>query len=128
MTVTSTAARASARAASNPPNPAPTITTFVRASAVNRRSENRGRLFLRLRPLQVFAQSRQDFDEVAGPMAKIELVHEDFVPGIAAGARRSRQAENKRGVGGAGGGAALDRRGADLAEGNLMEGGRESVH
>src|SRR4029453_12172311 len=59
----------------------------------------------------VLVQPRHDLDEVAGPRPVIELGREDAVPRIAAGARGSRQAEDKGGAGDARGGAALDRRG-----------------
>src|SRR5579871_903211 len=129
MMVTSAGAFASARAASNPPKPAPMITTFLRGSELKSRSEKLHRLFLlNFRPPQMFIEARQNFHEIAGPVAKIELVHENFVPGIAAGAGRAGKAKNKGRIGGARGSAALDRRRADLAERNLMEGDGKSVH
>src|SRR5881227_3173362 len=63
---------------------------------------------------QVLVEPRHDLDEIAGPIAVVELLRENTVPAVAAGARRSRQAEDKSRAGEAGGGAALDRRGADL--------------
>ena len=39
-------------------------------------------------------QPRHDLDEVAGPVAVVELPLEDVVPGVAAGAGRARQAED----------------------------------
>ena len=51
---------------------------------------------LRLGPAQMLVEPRHDLDEIAGPVAVIELVHEDLVPGVAAGAGRARQAEDDR--------------------------------
>src|SRR5258708_2581998 len=42
---------------------------------------------------QMLLEARHEFDEVAGPVAIVELVHEDAVPGVAAGARRAGQRE-----------------------------------
>ena len=43
----------------------------------------------------MLVEPRHDLDEIAGTRAVIELGGEDAVPGVAAGARRSRQAEDK---------------------------------
>src|SRR5260370_15162366 len=72
-------------------------------------------------------QARHQLDKVARPETVVELVHEDALPGVAAGARRAGQCEEVGAAGDAGGGPALDRRGADLfvAEpaGHLAEAG-----
>ena len=44
----------------------------------------------------MLVEPRHDLDEIAGPVAVIELVHQDLVPGVPAGAGRARQAENIR--------------------------------
>ena len=44
--------------------------------------------------LDVLHEARHDFDEVAGAMPEIELKAQDQSPGILAGARRARHAEN----------------------------------
>src|SRR5204862_7790167 len=62
----------------------------------------------------VFLQSRHQLDEIARAEAVVELVDEDALPGIAAGAGRARQREQIGAAGDPGGGSALDRRGADL--------------
>ena len=69
---------------------------------------------LRLGAAQVLVEPRHQLDEIAGPIAVVELVHEDFVPGVAAGAGRAGQAEDEGRVGDARGRARLDRRRADL--------------
>src|SRR6516162_11611327 len=64
--------------------------------------------------LQMLLQPRHQLDEVARAEAVVELVDEDALPGIAAGARRPRQGEQIGAAGDPGGRPALDRRGADL--------------
>src|SRR5215472_15549321 len=59
-------------------------------------------------------QPWHQLDEVARTKPVVELVHENALPGVAAGARRSRQGEQIGAAGDPGGGAALDRGGADL--------------
>src|SRR5215472_17486996 len=81
----------------------------------------------RLVAAQMFVKSRHDLDEVAGPVAVVELVHQDFVPGIAAGAGGARQAKNVSAVGKPGGGARLNRRGADFLKAHHQEQRREGV-
>ena len=76
----------------------------------------------------MFVQPRHDLDEVARPRAVIELGRENAVPRVAAGARRSRQAEDEGGAGDTSGGAALDGRGADLGMAQHVERDRETVH
>src|SRR5579872_465141 len=83
---------------------------------------------LGLRPAQVLVEPRHDLDEIAGPVAVVELVHENFVPGVLAGAGRTRQAENIGRIGDAGGGARLDRRRADLRKTYHQKQRRERVH
>ena len=59
-------------------------------------------------------QARHQLDEIARAEAVVELVHEDVLPGVAAGAGRAGQREEIGAAGDPGGGPALDRRGADL--------------
>src|SRR5436309_11526851 len=59
-------------------------------------------------------QAGHQLDEVAGAEAVVELVDEDALPGVPAGARRAGQREQIGAAGDPGGGAALDRRSADL--------------
>src|SRR6266699_5312448 len=66
-------------------------------------------------------QARHQLDEVAGAEAIVELVDEDPLPGVAAGAGRAGQREQIGAAGDPGGGAALDRRGADLVEAEPAE-------
>src|SRR3984893_10732486 len=82
----------------------------------------------RLRPAQVLVEPRHDLDEIARPVAVIELVHQNLVPGVLAGAGRARQAEDIGRAGDAGRGARLDGRGADLREAHHQEQRREAVH
>ena len=64
----------------------------------------------------VFFQARHDFHEVAGRMAVIQLVLQDFIPRIPAGPGRTRQAENIFPLRNTRRGARLHRRGSDLRE------------
>src|SRR5713101_3676601 len=59
-------------------------------------------------------QARHQLDEIARTEAVIELVDEDPLPGVAAGRGRAGQRKEIGAAGDPGGGAALDRRGADL--------------
>src|SRR5260221_8025231 len=77
---------------------------------------------------QMFVEPRHDLNEVTGPRAVIELGAKDAVPAVAAGAGRTRQAEDEGGARNAGGGAALDRRGADLGVAQHVEGDGKTVH
>src|SRR5580704_17143732 len=95
--------------------------TSAGMTALNRRA-------LRLRPAQVLVEPRHDLDEVARPVAIIELVQQDLVPGVLAGAGRARQTEDVGRVGDARGSARLDRRGADLRKADHQEQRREAVH
>ncbi len=56
--------------------------------AVHERRDDRASL-----PPQVLVEARQDLDEVAGPVAVVELRRQDLVPGVAAGAGAARQRE-----------------------------------
>src|SRR4051812_43628347 len=85
----------------------PRIAPGYDVSALRRRA-------LRLRPAQRLVEPGNDFDKIARPRAVVELVRKNAAPAVTAGAGRSRQAKEKRGTRRAGGGAALDRRGADL--------------
>src|SRR5215831_19860932 len=73
-------------------------------------------------------EPRHDLDEIARPVTIIELVHQNVVPGIAAGARRTRQAEDVGRAGDTRGGAGLDRRRADLAVAHHEKQRRKSLH
>src|SRR6266851_3131554 len=64
--------------------------------------------------LQMLLQPRHQLDEIAGTEAVVELVDEDPVPGVAAGAGRARQREEVGAAGDPGRRPALDRRGPDL--------------
>src|SRR5258708_39495067 len=64
---------------------------------------------------QMLIEPRHDLDEIARPVTIVELVHQDVVPGIAAGARGTWQAEDVGRAGDARSGAGLDRRSTDLA-------------
>src|SRR6185312_2042563 len=64
--------------------------------------------------VQVLLKPGHQLDEVARPETVVELVHEDALPGVAAGARRARQGEEIGAAGDACRRPALDRRGADL--------------
>src|SRR5438270_513777 len=64
--------------------------------------------------LQMLLQARHQLDEIAGTKAVVELVHEDPLPGVAAGARRTGQSKEVGAAGDPGRRAALDRRGPDL--------------
>src|SRR6185312_4686985 len=76
----------------------------------------------------MLVEARHDLDEIAGPVAVVELVHKDLIPAVTAGARRSRQAEDVSGAGNAGGRAGLDRRGADLGVAGYQKQSGEAVH
>ena len=76
----------------------------------------------------MLVEPRQDFHEIARSVAIIELVRQDLVPGVLAGAGRARQAEHISRVGDAGGSARLYRRGADLLLTHQQEQRREAVH
>src|SRR5437764_9165085 len=82
----------------------------------------------RLPAPQMLVEPRHDLDEIAGAVAVIELVYEDLVPGVAAGPGRTGQAENVGRAGNAGGGAGLDRRGADLGVAHQKKQPRERLH
>src|SRR5438552_7801696 len=83
---------------------------------------------LRLPPAQVLVEARHDLDEIAGAVAVVELVQQNFVPGVAAGAGRAGQAEDVGRAGDAGGGAGLDRRGADLGLAHQDKHRRKTLH
>src|SRR5882672_7320408 len=83
---------------------------------------------LRLWPPQMFIQPRHDLHKIAGPRAVIELGCENAVPAVAAGARRSRQTEDKRGPRDTRSRAALDRRCADLGVAQHVERDGETIH
>src|SRR5580692_11894357 len=63
-----------------------------------------------------FVQARHQFGEVAGAEADVELLAQDVVPAVLAGAGRAGQREDVGAVGDARRGAALHGRGADLLE------------
>src|SRR5947209_15198775 len=64
--------------------------------------------------VQMLLQAGHQLDEVARAKAVVELVDEDALPGVAAGARRTRQRKKIGAAGDPGGRPALDRRGSDL--------------
>src|SRR5581483_2021869 len=99
------------------------IKTFGRLSA-------KKNLFRRLQfpALQVLAEARQYLHKVAGPVAKIKLVDENLVPGVAARAGRARQAENESRFRAARERAALDRGRSDLLHRYLMEDSGKALH
>src|ERR1700742_4988531 len=76
----------------------------------------------------MFIQPGHDLDEVARPGAIVELRGENAVPAVAAGTRGARQTEDEGGTDDARGGAALDRRGADLGVAEHVKRDREAVH
>src|SRR4029079_314356 len=76
----------------------------------------------------MLVEARHDLDEIAGPVAVIELVHQDLIPAVTARARRSWQAEDVSGAGNAGRRAGLDRRGADLGVADHQKQRGEAVH
>src|SRR6266446_10129153 len=63
---------------------------------------------------QMFLQARHQLDEIARPETVVELVDEDALPGVAAGAGRTRQRKEIGAAGDPGRRPALDRRGPDL--------------
>src|ERR1700687_2066244 len=65
-------------------------------------------------PFQMLLQAGHQLDEVAGAKAVVELVDQNALPGVAAGAGRSGQGKQIGAAGDPGGGPALDRRGGDL--------------
>src|SRR6478672_10794616 len=67
-------------------------------------------------------QPRHELGEVAGAEADVELLAQDVVPAVLAGAGRAGQREDVGRVGDAGGGAALHGRRADLLEADPAEG------
>jgi hypothetical protein len=75
----------------------------------------------------VFLQPGHDLDEVAGHVAVIELMRQDLVPTILAGAGRAGQSEQVGSPGDAAAGPALHRRGADLGHRDMGEDGVESL-
>src|SRR5258707_14663475 len=83
---------------------------------------------LRLGAAQMLIEPRHDLDEIARPVTIIELVHQNVVPGVAAGARRARQAEDAGRAGDARSSAGLDRRSTRLALAHHQKQRRESVH
>ena len=57
--------------------------------------------------LEVFLEPRHQLDEIARPVADVELVDQDFVPSVLAGAGRARQREEVGAVGDARAGARM---------------------
>src|SRR5579863_3549048 len=68
----------------------------------------------RLASLKMLLQPRHELDEVARPVAVVELMDEDSLPAVAAGAGRAGEGEEVGAAGDPAGGSAMDRRGADL--------------
>src|SRR5262249_2650746 len=83
---------------------------------------------LRLPPPQMFVEARHDLDEIARAVTVVELVFENAVPGVTAGAGRTGQAEDVGRADNTGGGARLHRRSADLLVTHHVKDGRESFH
>src|SRR3981189_3456875 len=71
--------------------------------------------------LLAFVESRHQLGEVAGPEADVELLAQDVVPAVLAGAGRAGQREDVGGVGDTGDRARLHGRGADLLEADPAE-------
>src|SRR5581483_3173339 len=69
----------------------------------------------------VLLEARHDLHEIAGAMAVVELPDEDLAPGVAAGSRRARQAEDVGAVREPSTGARLDRGCPHLLEGDHVE-------
>src|SRR5688572_1997745 len=82
----------------------------------------------RLAALQVLIQPRHDLHEVARPVPVIELIFQDLIPGIAAGTGRTGYTENISRARHSGGGARLNRGGADLAEAHHVKERGEAFH
>src|SRR3546814_8775410 len=80
----------------------------IRGTTRGRNSE------LSARRLEVFLQARHELDEVARPMAGVELELQDVLPAVLAGRGRPGQREEVGAVGDAADGAALHGGGADL--------------
>src|SRR5690606_16916470 len=70
----------------------------------------------------------QDFHEIAGLVAIVELFAQDLVPGIAASAGRAGEGKDKGLADQPRGGARLHRGRADLVVGDAMEHDREAIH
>ncbi len=64
---------------------------------------------------QMLQQAGHQFDQIARPVAAVELPAENVVPGVTAGAGRAGKREQIGAMRQPAGGAALDGRGADLA-------------
>src|SRR3954467_7712004 len=73
-------------------------------------------------------KTRHQLDEITRPETVVELVDEDLVPGVAARARRARQAEDEGRARHAGGRARLDGRRTDLRMADHVKRGGETVH
>src|SRR5690349_2726756 len=69
-----------------------------------------------------FVEARHQLGEVAGTEADVELLAQDVVPAVLAGARRARQGEDIGRVDHARGGAALHGGGPDFLEADPAEG------
>src|SRR5712671_3856586 len=92
------------------------------------RNDELSRRALGLGAAQVLIQPRHDLDEITRPRAIVELGSQNAVPAVATGAGRSRQAEDEGGAGDTGGGAALNRRSADLGVTHHVKGDGKSIH
>src|SRR5690606_303661 len=79
------------------------------------------------RPLLVPFEPGHELDESAGEVAVIEVMDEDLVPSVLAGAGRAGQREEIGTLRHARRRARLDGRGADLLEAHAVEKGREAV-
>src|SRR5216110_1553044 len=74
-----------------------------------------------------FVQARHQLGEIAGPEADVELLAQDVVPAVLAGAGRARQREDVGGIGDTRGGSTLHGRGADLLEADPAKGLAEAL-
>ncbi len=76
----------------------------------------------------MLVEAGHDLDEVAGAVAVVELVQQDAVPGVLAGAGRAGDAEDVGRARHARGRAGLNGRGPDLGVAHHQEQGGEAVH
>src|SRR5262249_50368806 len=106
----------------------PTEVRLLVLSDLTRRAHEQERCGASLRfGFLLLLQPRHDLDEGARAVAIVQLILKDAIPGILAGAGRSRHAENVSAFGYPAAGSALHRRGADLLIAKHMEQRREAV-
>src|ERR1700723_2885167 len=73
-------------------------------------------------------EPRHDLDEVTGSIAVIELMDQNLVPGVTAGAGRTRQAEDVGGAGDPRGCPGLNRRRSNLLKADHQKERRKRIH